>query len=276
MKKIVWMLLLLPVCAFAVEMNDCSSASQLATLYQVRALLMRDASSYDVDKLIDTKMDDLRGPLPNGGFRWVRWARPGGNPAFDKHGHNVGAVQGSGSDNFESSGEHVYAVRVAVPAKRSLFNGNNPVYVGTVHVRSVVNGRERTTDEHIDSWMNPDTTKTIDLNTIADRVDVSLDSSAQPRHTKESLVEIHLMKAVAQDDPSNPNYDTIMALKRLRDSTSYDTIDDEIARLNPDDSIPLYHIVRELRHADDLMRSKKDEDHEKGQRLMKETLRRLR
>ena len=83
----------------------------------------------------------------------------------------------------------------------------------------------------------------------------------------ESLVEIHLLKAVPQDDPSNPNYDTITVLKRLRDSTSYDSVDDEIARLNPDDTLPMYHIVRELRRADDLIRSKKEDDHEKGQKL---------
>ena len=276
MKKIALILLLLPVCAFGVEMTDCAAANQLATLYEVRAMMMRDASSYDVDKFLDSKMDEMRGPLSSGGFRWVRWARPSGNPAYDKHGHQVAAAQGSGSDNFESSGEHIYAVRIAVPEKRSMFNGNNPVYVGTVHVRSIVNGRERTTDERIDNWMNPDTTKTIDLNTIADRVDVTLDSSAQPRHLRESLVEIHLLKAVPQDDPSNPNYDTITVLKRLRDSTSYDSVDDEIARLNPDDTLPMYHVVRELRRADDLIRSKKEEDHEKGQRLLKETLRRLR
>jgi hypothetical protein len=131
-------------------------------------------------------------------------------------------------------------------------------------------------DEHVDNWINPDTTKTIDLNMIADHVDVSLDSSAQPRHTKESLVEVHLLKAVAQDDPANPNFDTIGVLKRLRDSYDSDSIDDEIARLNPDDSLPLYHLVRELRRADDLMRSKKDSDREKGERLLKETIERLR
>jgi len=276
MKKVLWVLLLLPVCAFAVETSDCATANQLVSLYEIRALMLRGASSYDVDKFIDTKMDSLREPMPNGGFRWVRWARPSGSPEYDKHGHNVGAPQGSGTDNFESSGDHVYAVRVAVPAKRSLFNGNNPVYVGTVHVRAVANGRERNVDEHVDNWMNPDTTKTIDLNMIADHVDVSLDSAAQPKHTKESLVEFHLLKAVPQDDPANPNYDTITSLKHLRDSTDRDAIDDEIARLNPDDSFPLYRLVRQLRHADELMRSKKQEDQDKGERLLKETLGRLR
>lgn len=276
MKKIGLVLLLLPVCTYGVESSDCATANQLAALYELRGVLLHH-ESYDVDKFIDAKLDALREPLPSGGYRWVRWARPSGSPEYDKHGHNVSAVQGSGTDNFESSGDHVYAVRVAVPAKRSLFNGNNPVYVGTVHVRATSNGRMRNVDEHVDSWMNADTTKTIDLNTIADHVEVSLDSAAQPRHTKESLVEVHLLKAVAQDDPSNPNYDTIAMLKRYRGLTSdYDTIDEDIARLNPDDTFPVYRVFSELRRADELMRSKKDEEREKGERLLKETLRRLR
>ena len=276
MKKIALVLLLLPVCAFAVETTDCATATQLAALYQVRALMLRpDTSSYDVDKFIDAKMDALREPMPNGGFRWVRWARPSGSPEYDKHGHNVIAVQGSGADNFESSGDHIYAVRVAVPSKRSLFNGNNAVYVGTVHVRAMANGRERTMDERIDNWMNPDTTKTIDLNTIADHVEVSLDSSTDSRHTKQALVEIHLLKAVAQDDPANPNYDAIQTLKRVRRSFDPDAIDDEIAKLSPDDSFPLMHFVHDLRHADELMHSSKEKDKDKGEKLLRETLRRL-
>lgn len=276
MKKIVVFLMLLPVCAFAVETTDCAAASQLAALYELRGVMLR-GGSYEVDKFIDAKLDALREPMPDGGYRWVRWTRPSKNAEYDKHGHNVSAVQGSGTDNFEASGDHIFAVRVAVPEKRSLFNGNNPVYVGTVHVRATANGRTRTMDEHIDNWMNPDTTKTIDLNTIADHVEVSLDSAAQPRHTKESLVEVHLLKATAEDDPANPNYDTITMLRRYRGLTSdYDDIDDEIARLNPDDAVPVYRIVRQLRRADELMRSKKDEDRDKGDRLLKETLRRLR
>jgi hypothetical protein len=276
MKRIGLVLLLLPVCAFGVETSDCTAANQLAALYELRGVMLRGAS-YDVDKFIDAKLDALREPLPDGGFRWVRWARPSGSPEYDKRGHTVGAVQGSGTDNFESSGDHIYAVRIAVPSKRSLVSGNNAVYVGTVHVRAVANGRARNLDEHVDNWLNRDTTKTIDLNMIADHVDVSLDSAAKADRANESLIEIHLLKAEAQDDPANPNYETITMLRRYRGLTSdFDSIDDDIARLNPDDSLPVYRLFQELRRADDLMRSKKDEDREKGERLMKETLRRLR
>ncbi len=276
MKKLMIGLLLLPVCAFAVETNECTTANQLVALYELRGLMLRsDRSSYDIDKFIDAKLDLLREPTPNG-FRWVRWVRPTGSPEYDKHGHTVAAVQGGGTDNFESSGDHAFAVRVAVPAKKSLFSGNNAVYVGTVHVTYVANGRERTKDETINNWMNPDTTRTIDLGTIADHVDVSLDSSTAPKNVRQALVEIHLLKAVPQDDPANPNYDTIVMLKRLSNTSDRDAIDEEIARLDPNDSFPVYRLVRQLRRADELMHSKKQEDQEKGDKLLKETLRRLR
>ncbi|HEX9494067.1 MAG TPA: hypothetical protein VGA33_12440 [Thermoanaerobaculia bacterium] len=277
MKKAIFALLLLPVSALAIETADCAAATQLATLYQIRSLMLKPYSaSYDVDNFIDKKLDELREPLSGGGFRWVRWARPSGDPEYDKHGHNVVGVQGSGSDNFEASGDHAFAVRIAVPSKRSLFSGNNAVYVGTAHVRYNVAGRERSKDEVINNWMNPDTTRTIDLGTIADHADVSLDVSTAQKNVKSALVEIHLLKAVAQDDPANPNYESIATLKRLRNSYDRDLIDEEIAKFEPSGSIALYHVIRELRRADDLIRSKKEDDQQKGEKLLKETLRRLR
>ncbi len=277
MKKVVVGFLLLPVCAFGIETSDCAGANQLVTLYQIRSMMLRgDTTSYDVDKFINKKMDEFREPLPGGGFRWVRWVRPSGDPEYDKKGHNVVAVQGSGTDTFESSGNHTYAVRIAVPSKRSLFKANKPVYVGTVHARYTANGRERTKEETINNWMNPDTTRTIDLGAIADHVDVSLDSATAQKNIREALVEIHLLKAVPQDDPGNPNYETIVMLRRIRDSSDPYVIDEEIAKLDPSASFPVYRFVRDLRRADELMRSKKEDEQEKGDKLLKETMRKLR
>ncbi|HEY8132527.1 MAG TPA: hypothetical protein VII12_11615 [Thermoanaerobaculia bacterium] len=277
MKKIIaGFLLLLPVCAFGIETGDCAAANQLLALYQVRSLMLRGDSSYEIEKFINKKIDELREPLPGGGFRWVRWVRPPRDPEYDKKGHNVVAVQGSGSDTFEASGDHAYAVRIAVPSKRSLFNANNAVYVGNVHVRYTSNGRDRTKDEAINGWMNPDTTRTIDLETIADHVDVSLESSTASKNVRQSLVEIHLLKAAPQDDPANPNYETLGLLRRVRESSDPDTIDEEIARLEPSESFPVYRLIHQLRRADELIHSKKQEDQEKGDKLLKETLRRLR
>jgi hypothetical protein len=270
-------LLLLALPILAIENDDCAMANQLAALYQVRALMLKsDTTSYDVDKFIDAKIDALRVPLSGGGFRWVRWVRPSGNPPYDKHGHSVVAVQGSGSDHFEASADHGYSVRIVVPSKRSLFSGNNAVYAGTAHVSYTVNGRERTKDEPINEWMNPDTSRTVDLGVIADHVGVSVDASTAQKNAKQALIEIHVLKAVPEDDPGNPSYETILTLRHLRDATDSDAIDDEIAKLEPGSSLPIVGIVHGLRRAEELLHSKKQEDLDKGDRLLKETLRRLR
>ena len=266
MKKLIALAALIAIPALAVETGDCS---RLAALYEVRSLMMkRYTSSYDVEKAIDRHLDDLR-------RGWIRWVRRESDAPVDKKVHKLRGS--SNSDSFESSADHVFAVRVVVPSKRSLFNANSPVSVGGVTINYAVDGRNRTRNEHIDAIMNPDTSRTFDLGTIADHVEVAVESTSK----SEAVVETHFRQATAEDDPANPAYSTIQALQRIRSSPSASTVDDEIASLERtlfpgSDPLPLLSILQDLRRADELMRSKKPDEQEKGDRLLKETLRRLR
>ena len=255
--------------------QQCRDFMRLGALYEVRSMMMKPyASSYDVDEFIDSQLARMR-------EGWVRWERPDRDAPVDKHVHTVAAVNGQTSDSFEASGSHAFQVKVVVPSKRSLFNKNNPVYVGKVGITYETNGHTRTKTQTIDAWMNPDTSRTIDLEGIADRADAALEASAGAKDVKEAIVEIHFIQAVPRDDPQNPAYDTIQSLKRVRDTTDAYTIDDEIARAERElfpssDPLPLASIISDLRRANELMRSKKDTDYNKGESLLKETLRRLR
>ncbi len=266
MKRIMLVLLFVAAPALA---DDCTA---LRELYGVRAMMLkRYASSYDVDRFIDRRLAVLR-------EGWVRWVRPTGEGPFDKKLHRTKAPTNA-LDSFEASGEHVYAVRVAVPAKRTLFSSNNPVFVGNVEIRYTAEGKTRTMKQPIDALMQPDTSRTIDLPVIADSVDVRLGSGTD--NPGEALVEVHFKQAVTEDDPGNPAYDSVRALQRIRGSSDPRAIDDEIAvmerRAFPDsDPLPLIEIVTDLRRADDLIHSKKEEEQERGNKLLKETLRRLR
>ena len=238
-------------------------------------MMKRYTSSYDVEKVIDRRLEDLREPLASGGYRWVRWVRRESDAPVDKKVHKLRGAPTA--DRFESSADHVFAVRVVVPSKRSLFNANSEVAVRGVEIRYSVNGRTRTRNERIDQVMNPDTSRTFDLETIADHVEVAVESSSK----SEAVIETHYRQAVAQDDPANPAYSTIQTLQRIRNSTDAREIDSEIAdaerSLFPGaDPLPLLTIVADLRRADELMRSKKEDEQQKGDRLLKETLRRLR
>lgn len=287
MKRPVLILLALLVTAplFAIDRNDCSSRlTHLGTLYQIRSMMMRSlTSSDDVVRFIDRRVDELREPLPAGGYRWVKWMRPTGDGPTDKHTHKVVAVQGaSDADFFEATGQHVYSVRVVVPAKRSLFKGNNPVYVGDVQLDyEDASGRGKSDVMHVNRWLNADTSQTFDLGRIADRVVATAQVSTGARDVKEAVAEIHFKQAVAQDDPVNPAYSTIRALQRVRETPDPATVDGEIAALETAifpgaESVPLLTIMRDLRRAGELMRSEKTDEQEKGSKLLKETLRRLR
>ena len=266
MKQMSALLLFLAIPAFALDSGDCS---RLATLYEVRSLMMKPyTSSYDVQKAIDRHLADMR-------QGYIIWVRPNSEGPVDKHVHKLRG--GGGSDHFESDSDHIFGVRIVVPSKRSLFNGNNSVSVGTATITYTVNGRTRTRTEAINSTMNPDTSRTFDLGAIADHVQVAVDVDSK----QEAVVETHFQQAVAQDDPANPQYATIQSLQRMESNLDPRAVDDEIASVErsmfPDsDPLPLLSIVHDLRHAKELMRSKKEEDHEKGDRLLKETLERLR
>src|SRR5436305_14277255 len=102
MKRFIF-LLLFATPLFAVTNDDCRAYQQLATLYEVRDLMLRGASGYTIDEAIDSHLSHMR-------QGWVRWVRPNGDAPFDKHAHIVAAADGAGSDNLEASGHHAFAV----------------------------------------------------------------------------------------------------------------------------------------------------------------------
>lgn len=271
--------------ASALETADCAAKLlQLETIHQLRSLMAKTyTSTYDVERFIDGRIDQLREPMRDGGHRWIRWVRPAGDGPFVKKEHTVLAVQGGGNrDQFEASGGQVFAVSVVVPRKRSLLHANHPVWVGTAEVRYEIDGRQQTKRERIEQWMNPGTSRTIDLGGIADRAIASVDAATSERHVKQAIVELHLREAVAEDDPANPAYETIRMLQRIRFRTAPASVDAELAAAEAaiypggGTSLPMLTILHDLRRADELMRSKKEEDQQKGEKLLKETLRRLR
>lgn len=269
---------------FATDLTDCGDLTRLGALYELRSLMMRrSTTSYDVEKFIDERVNALRQPIPDEGYKWVRYVRPSGDGPVDKRVHAVRAIRDAGTpDSFEATSHHVYAVRVVVPSKRSLFKGNNPVYVGDVNV-GYYNGNAPQRNEvmPVNRWMSPDTSQTFDLHGIYDTVVATAPVAVDRRDRNEAVAEIHFVQAVAQDDPANPAYSTIKALQRIRSTPDATTIDSEIAALENSlfpayQSLPLLTILRDLRRAGELMRSEKADEQEKGNKLLEETLRRLR
>lgn len=267
----------------ATAQDGCSGdVIALQALYDVRNSMLRGVDSYRITERIEEHMDYLRQPLPGGGYEWVRWVRPSGDGPVVKQEHMVNAEYDADElETFEGSANAPFVVRVVVPRKRSLLKANNEVFVETLTVHYWVEGGEEVLEKEIGQWLKPDTWKSFDLGVIADRATASATVGARAANLGEALVEIHFRQAVAQDDPSGPNYAAIQSLKKLAGYLDARTLDDEIARLEArlfgvSTSFPLTVIVERLREADTLSRSKKTEEQEKGKKLLDDTLSMLR
>ncbi|MBI2212513.1 MAG: hypothetical protein HYU52_02615 [Acidobacteria bacterium] len=277
MRNLVFVLLLL-IAPAAAALDDCSEVEALDALYGIRDLVIRGAGSYAITSAIEESLNGLRGPLPDGSYRWVNWVKPSGSPPIVKHGHTVSAVHGSGTDSVEASAGKPFAVAVVVPKKRSLFSGNNPSWVGEVEIQFTLDGRQRTRTESINAWLNPGTSRTFDLGTIADDARVRIEAATSAQYTEgEALVEIHFKQAVEQDDPDNPQYETIRSLQRIRSSSSPEVLDAEIAKLERRlfPSLQSYRftfLIAKTREAEVLLKSDKPKDQEKGKKLLKEVV----
>jgi hypothetical protein len=140
-------------------------------------------------------------------------------------------------------------------------------------IRYTKDGETRTVKKAIDQWMAPDTSKSFDLGVIADSADATVEVATRAENRKLAVVEVHFKQAVAQDDPANPNYETITALKRVRDRADATTLDYEIGRLErrlfPSlEPMPFTSLFFRVREAETLLKSEKEEDQAKGKKML--------
>lgn len=266
--------LVLPLAAEA-QSDPCAELESLRALYDVRQVMMMSSpGSYEVNRRIDYHMDRLRGPLPGGGHRWVRWVRPAGDGPVVRREKLAQAAHDRGeSETFEASGTMPYAVRIVVPRKRSVFRGNNDVWVGDVRIYYWVDGRRETIEQSVDAWLRPDNSRTFDLDVIADRAEVVVETATRERHRGEALVEVHFRQALAEDDPANPDAGGIQALQRLRYAAEPAVLDLEIAQIEQRVfpgiiATPFATLVARVREAERLLRSETEEEREKGEKVL--------
>ncbi len=260
----------------AASAADCESdLAALEVFYDLRDTMVRgSSSSYDLARRVEEHLIALREPLGDGTFRWVRYVRPGGTPPVVRRERLVAASRDDGDiESFEASAERPFAVQVVVPRKRSLLRGNQEAWVGQVVIRYWVDGEEESLTRAVNQWLRPDTTRTFDLGVIADRAEAVVEVGTRRTTREQSLVELHLQQAVAQDDPGSPNAATVARLKRFASDPSPVHLDEEIAEIELEvfgrsSRLRTAELVATLRKAGVLLESEKEEERTEGQKLL--------
>ena len=278
---IVVALLTTPVSAQDWAENLESDLELLGALHQIRAMWVDpDVAEWEIDRWIGDRIDSWRGPLPDGTHQWVLRDRPE-TEVTDRSEHLVYGTRGEPA-TFEDGDAWVYAVRIVVPRKRSLFRGNKRVWIERLTIRVREEGGAPTEEIiPVGRWFAPNTSQTWDLDAIVSRADVFVEAYADPENRGEALAEIHFLESVESDDPSGPHYRSIQTLSGLAGWLNAERIDGEIerveARLIPGArSVPVALVVRHLEEALTRIDSDDPEERKKAMATFVEALNLLR
>ena len=274
--SVLCLLILAFVPAQGIAADSCETdVHALGALYEIRDLMLSPrVSSWDVTGRIDDRLEELREPQPGGGHRWVDIVRPIGEGPVNRSEHLVHASVGdSNADLFEAASEIPYAVKIVVPRKRSMFRGNERVWIQAISIRYFIDGEAKTIEEPIERWMNPNSTRTFDLEEVAERAEVVLEVAADPEKSEQALVEVHFEQGVPRDNPENPHYPTVEVLKKLRNNLDPGSLDLEIGRIEqrlfPSASVlPLTTLIGRIREYRAALQSDEAEEKEKAPKML--------
>jgi hypothetical protein len=181
-------------------------------LRAARALAPLAGSEEGADRLTARLVADalhaLRGPLPDGAYRWARLSEKAAVPVP----RNVEVDR----DRLEwrIEGADWFALRLECPEKKNLFWGNAPVMVRSVTVddgtgapRVLLRDRRLSRGEEVK----------LPFGAILPRAAVAIQFEKLPDNERDPFVEVEALQAGLWDDPANPAAEMVKLVRDLAD-----------------------------------------------------------
>jgi hypothetical protein len=159
--------------------------------------------------LVESALDDLRGPLGEGEYRWARWVAGGGPPVSKEV--RVRAVDGTEPQVVEVEAVHASRVVVKVEKRRSLFSGNYPCTVTSVVWRCPAWSRRETALAE-DRRLARGERLAFDLGGVCPAVLVEVGATAEEAHRGDSELTVEVETGHLEDDRSSPHFEAAQTL----------------------------------------------------------------
>lgn len=218
MKKL-FVLLLLTVPAFAEIPSDQkieTLANDLRALSRINALAKDLGDTRQVQlAMIDADVDALRMPRENGTYQWASLQREEASRVTEEKSIERVSTEAE-LRNVTVTAANAYRVVVAAPAKRSLLNANNRVYVRTILVDSTgFDGKTTHTEIPVNAWVNPGDSNSTALPDIGKSVKATVELGVESGN-KTAVAQVALLQAKLVDDPTSPYYPAVTRLNQIR------------------------------------------------------------
>lgn len=166
--------------------------------------------------IVDSDVDMLRMPRPDGTYEWASLQREEASRVTDEKTieqvHTEQALR-----NVTVSAPNAYRVVITVPAKRGVLAQNNRVWVRNVLVDSTgFDGKTTHTELPVNAWVNPGDANSVALPDIGKSVKATAELGVESG-SKKAVAEVALVQAKLVDDPNSPYFPAVKRLLQIRE-----------------------------------------------------------
>lgn len=201
-----FLLAALPLLAAPPEVPDACERLRAARLLLPMAEGEESAGRL-VAELVAGALHDLRGPRPDGTYRWARLSEQAAVPV------EKGVEVERGTMEWKAEGTNWFALRIKCPGKKNLFWGNAPVMLrsvtlddGTGAPKVLLKDRRLAREEEVK----------LPFGAILPKAAVTIVFEKLPEGERDPWVEVTGLQADLWDDPANPQAEMVARVRDLR------------------------------------------------------------
>lgn len=178
-------------------------ADDARTLARVAEMSRGDLPRDLMRRIVDDDIERLRMPRPDGTYQYAAHERMEGGRIAD--GYSIQRRKDDQLAKLELKGDLVYRLIISVPARRLLVSRNRRLFVDRAEIEFIPQGSSaaRVQNVPIGAWLEPGTSRSIDIEQIARQATVRVFARAD-RERGSGNLSLTLLRARIFDLPESP------------------------------------------------------------------------
>ena len=162
-------------------------------------------------RIVDEDIELLRGKRGDGTYQYAGYEKMEASRVSDSFSIDPAKKESI----LDLKGSFVYRLILAAPSRRMLVTRNKHVYVDRVEIEYIAekDGTKKLQTSRLDAWIEPGTSKTVELNEIARQATVRVYTRAD--ESGYGNLVLTLIQARIFDDPTSPYADAVASEKAI-------------------------------------------------------------
>lgn len=221
--KALAIVVLIPLAAVAADVPLSRVADDAKAIDTIAAASKHDLPRDLLRRIINEDIELLRGRRMDGGYDFASYERLEAGRSTDSF--SVEASDGEKLTKLETKGSFVYRLLIESPSRRMLVTKNRRVFVDRAEIEfiPVRGGATNTQTVKIQAWLEPGSSRTIDLDDIARQATARVYARTEKDAGYGNLT-LSLIRARVSDNADSPYADAIASAKAILRALDHDDV----------------------------------------------------